>query len=351
MRSSSRFTTALLAVSASVLVLGCALSLAASNSSIPGYTGAEASLPNAFPVPSVKSGTSCTIGFQNPLAANESLQYFQKGAIAQAKAFGCKIITLDDALSPDKQVSNMQQLLAQGAQAIIFYPLDPKATLPVLAQAKSKGIPVIAIDATFGNPTLPVAPGIVTQVWQGRDIMAFLQVQALATALPHAKVGLIGIGAPVPALKYLNGRESYYATKAGMTVLGTQDNPTDDVTGGEKAGNALIQRYPTMNAVIGYNDPSAIGAVTAARGAGRTLTVIGLNGTSDGIAGVRSGQLAATVQGQSPGLGIQAVTAAYDLITKQHLPLPKVIVLPPRIVTKANVDTIQNWNAQIAAIK
>ena len=121
---------------------------------------------------------SCTIGFQNPLAANESLQWFQKAAIAQAKAYGCKIIVLDDALSPDKQVSNMQQLLAQGAQAIIFYPLDPKATLPVLAQAKSKGVPVIAIDATFGNPKLPVAPGIVTQVWQGRDIMAFLQVQA-----------------------------------------------------------------------------------------------------------------------------------------------------------------------------
>ena len=63
-----------------------------------------------------------------------------------------------------------------------------------------------------------------------------------------------------------------------MTVLGTQDNPTDDVTGGEKAGNALIQRYSDMDAVIGYNDPSAIGAVMAARGAGKTLTVIGLNG-------------------------------------------------------------------------
>ena len=103
-----------------------------------------------------------------------------------------------------------------------------------------------------------------------------------------------------------------------------------------------------MDSVIGYNDPSAIGAVTAARGAGKKLTAIGLNGTSDGIAGVRNGQLAATVQGQSPGLGIQAVTAAYDLITKQHLPLPKVIVMPPRIVTKANVDKIQDWNAQLA---
>jgi ribose transport system substrate-binding protein len=337
---------------AAVLVfgVGASLSLAASGSSIPGYHGAEASLPNAFPVPAKKGG-SCTIGFQNPLAANESLQYFQKGAIAQAKAFGCKIIVLDDALSPDKQVSHMQQLLAQGAQAIIFYPLDPKATLPVLAQAKAKGVPVVAIDATFGNPKLPVAPGIVTQVWQGRDIMAFLQVQALAKVDPGAKVGLIGIGAPVPALKYLNGREAFYAKKAGLTVVGSQDNPTDDVTGGEKAGNALIQRYSNMDAVIGYNDPSAIGAVTAARGAGKKLVAIGLNGTSDGIAGVRDGRLAATVQGQSPGLGIQAVTAAYDLITKQHLPLPKVIVLPPRIVTKANVDKIQNWNAQLAAIK
>jgi len=347
---SPRLTGAVLGVAALALALGCSLSLAASSASIPGYHGAESTLPNAYPKPTISSGTSCTIGFQNPLAANESLQWFQKAAIAQAKADGCKIIVLDDALSPDKQVSNMQQLLAQGAQAIIFYPLDPKATLPVLAQAKSKGVPVIAIDATFGNPKLPVAPGIVTQVWQGRDIMAFLQVQALKAVDPHAKVGLVGIGAPVPALKYLNTREAYYAKKAGMTVLGTQDNPTDDVTGGEKAGNGLIQRYSNMDSVIGYNDPSALGTVIAAKGAGRKLIAIGLNGTSDGIAGVKSGQLAATVQGAPIDLGIQSVTAAYDLITKQHLPLPKVVVEPPRIVTKANVNTIVNWAQQLAAI-
>jgi ABC-type sugar transport system substrate-binding protein len=351
LRSSSRLTTVALAVSALALAVGCSLSLAASSSSIPGYSGAESTLPTSYGKPTVKSGTSCTIGFQNPLAANESLQWFQKAAAAQAKAYGCKIILLDDALSPDKQVSNMQQLLAQGAQAIIFYPLDPKATLPVLAQAKGKGVPVIAIDATFGNPKLPVAPGIVTQVWQGRDIMAFLQVQALKAAMPSGvKVGLVGIGAPVPALKYLNQREAFYAKKAGMTVLGTQDNPTDDVTGGEKAGNGLIQRYSDMNAVIGYNDPSALGTVIAARGANRKLVAIGLNGTSDGIAGVKSGQLAATVQGAPIDLGIQSVTAAYDLITKQHLPLPKVVVEPPRIVTKANVAKIVDWKTQLANI-
>ena len=81
----------------------------------------------------------------------------------------------------------------------------------MLNQAKKAGVPVVAIDSGFGNPKNPVTPGISAQVWQGRDIQAFLQVQALAKAKPGAKVGLIGIGAPVPALKYLNAREQFYA--------------------------------------------------------------------------------------------------------------------------------------------
>jgi ribose transport system substrate-binding protein len=342
-----RSRVAIAAAAAIVLAVTVGVALAA----VPGYKGLEGNAPASYPKPVVKAGTKCTIGYMNPLAANESLQYMQKGAIAQAKALKCKLILLDDALDVDKQVSNMQQLLAQKVNAIVFYPLDPKAVLPVLSQAKKQGVPVVAIDANFGNPKAKSAPGIVAGVWQGRDIMAFLQVQALAKAKPGAKVGLIGIGAPVPALKYLNAREAFYAKKAGLTVVGTQDNPTDDVTGGEKAGNALIQRYPDMDAVIGYNDPSAVGAVIAARAAGRKLTVIGLNGTSDGIAAVKDGRLAATVQGDAPGIGRETVKAAYLWAMKQNKSLPKVVILPPRIVTKANVGSIPSWDQEIKRIR
>ncbi len=338
------------------LVAGAAVSSASSTAprAVPaGYTGVEARLPTAYKVPAKKPGTKCTIGFQNPIAANETLTYWQRGVVAQAKAFGCKVITLDDALSPDKQVSNMQQLLAQGANAIIFYPLDPKATVPVLKQAKAKGVPVIATDATFGSATAtaPYLPYITTQVWQGRDIQAFLEAAAMAKAKPGARLGLIGIGAPVPALKYLNQRQAFWAKKRGLTVLGTQDNPSDDVTGGEKAANGLLQRYSDMNAVIGYNDPSAIGAATAARGAGRKLTIIATNGSSDGLTGVRSGRLYATVQVDPVGWGRQQVIAAYSLITKQNLPLPKIIVRPSTLITKANIDSVPSWAAQVKAIK
>ena len=67
----------------------------------------------------------------------------------------------------------MQQLLAQKVGVIIFYPLDPKATTPVLKQAQRQGVPVVAIDASFGSTKK--VPLITTQVWQSRDTQAFLQ--------------------------------------------------------------------------------------------------------------------------------------------------------------------------------
>ena len=316
-----------------------------------GYTGVEASLPTSYTTPA-KQSKPCTIGFQNPIAGNETLHTLQLAVVAQAKAYGCKVIALDDQTTPDKQVSNMQELIAQNVNAIIFYPLDPKATVPVLKQAKKKNIPVVAIDGTFGSTkaSAPYLPYIQTQVWQGRDIQAYLQVQGMVAAKPRAKVGLIGIGFPVPALKYLNQREAFWGKKAGLTIVGTQDNPSDDVTGGEKAANGLVQRYTTMDAVIGYNDPSALGASIAARGANRKVTIVGLNGDSAGLAAVKSGKLAATVRVDPVGWGVETMKAAYSLLTKQNLPLPKIIVRPAELVTKANVGKVASWKAQVAAI-
>lgn len=327
-----------------------ALAVPARSTAVPaGYKGVEATLPTQYKVPARRAGTACTIGFQSPIAANETLSYWQRAVVAQGKAYGCRVITLDDELNPDKQVSNMEQLLAQKANVIIFYPLDPKATTPVLRKARSQGVPVLAVDASFASTK--AVPLITSQIWQGRDIQAYLQAQTLAKAKKGAKVGLIGIGVPVPALKYLTQRESFWAKRFGLTVVGTRDNPSDDVTGGEKAANGLLQAYSDMDAVIGYNDPSALGAVVAARGAGRQLTVVGLNGSSDGVSAVRSGRIAATVQVDPVGWGRQLVYAAYSLITKQNLPLPKIVVRPPRVITKANVGQVPSWAAQVKAIR
>jgi len=56
------------------------------------------------------------------------------------------------------------------------------------------------------------------------------------------------------------------------------------------------------------------------------------------------------MQVDAVGWGVQQVYAAYDLITKQHLPLPKIIVRPSTLVTKANVNSVPSWAAQVKAI-
>ena len=240
MRSSSRLTTVALAVPALALALGCSLALAKSTVSIPGYTGAEASLPNAYPASrDVKSGTTCTIGFQNPLAANESLQYVPEGRGRPGEGVRLQDHRARRRAQPRQAGQQHAAAARAGGAGDHLLPARPEGDdCRCSRRRRSKGVPVVAIDATFGNPKLPVTPGIVDPGVAGpRHHGLPAGAGAREGRSPKAKVGLIGIGAPVPALKYLNQREAFYAKKAGLTVVGTQDNPTDDVTGGEKAGN------------------------------------------------------------------------------------------------------------------
>jgi ABC-type sugar transport system substrate-binding protein len=209
---------------------------------------------------------------------------------------------------------------------------------------------VVGLNVTFTKSAK--APGYAAQVWEGRDQEAYYSVAQMAQLIPHGKVVIIGIGLPVPALKYLVQRQRFWAKKFGLQVIGQQDNPSDDVTGGRQAMAGLLGKYGTIDGVLAYNDPSAVGAYTAARSAGRPgIKIIGINGSTLGISAVKSGQIAATVQVDAVNQGAQAAGAAYDVLTKQGLPLPNVVVRTPHLLTKANVNTSVSWSEQLAQIK
>jgi ribose transport system substrate-binding protein len=260
-----------------------------------------------------------------------------------------KYIGLDDGLSIDKQVSNFGQLLAQGADAIVLYPLAPNALRASLAKAKKQGVAVIGFNVTFTKSAK--APGYDAQVWEGRDSEAYLSVAALAQAAPKGKVAIIGIGAPVPAIKYLAQRYRFWAKKFGLQVVGEQDNPTDDITGGRQAMSGLLGKYSDLDGVLAYNDESAVGAYTAARSAGRNdIKIVGINGSSLGISALKAGRVAAIVQVDAVNQGAQAAAAAYVALTKQGK-LPNVIVRPPHLLTKANLGSSASWANELAQIK
>src|SRR5437016_2795671 len=71
-------------------------------------------------------GKSYTIGFTNPIASNDQLHTLQEAITARAEALGDKVISVDDNLDVNKQISDIDQLVAQQVDAIIVFPLDPK---------------------------------------------------------------------------------------------------------------------------------------------------------------------------------------------------------------------------------
>lgn len=342
-----RISVALVTVAA----VGALAAAALAATGVGPYTGFEKSYPPAFHVPTKVAGKHFTIGCQNPVnPGNETTATFCKGVQAEASALGMSYIGLDDDLSVAKQVSNFNQLLAQGANAIVLYPLAPNSLRASLAKAKAQGVAVIGLNVTFTKSAK--APGYDAQVWEGRDHEAYLSVAEMAQLVPHGKVVLIGIGIPVPALKYLVQRYRFWAAKFGLQVIGEQDNPSDDIPGGKQAMTGLLGKFGSIDGVLAYNDPSAVGAYTAARDEGRSgIKIIGINGSSLGVSALKAGHVSAIVQVDAVNQGAQAAGAAYDVLTKQGLPLPNVVVRTPHLLTPGNVKTTVSWAAQIAQIK
>lgn len=341
-----RLVVATLALSAGLALSACgsdddgggsatAASAGAEVKSGPAYSGPEKGLPRSYGIPVKKPGKQLTFGYLNATSGNELTNAVGEGLAAEAKFLGAKTIVLDNQLKVDKEISNFQQLLAQGVDGILVNPLDPKALSAVMAQAKAKGVPVIGVDISRDDASLPDT--YVSQIMKGADHQAYDTVKAIAAASPGAQLGLVNIAVPVAGPRYQMERTRYWAPQFGLRVAGEQNNATDDAAGGEKAATPLLNKYPDLEAIAAYNDPSALGASTAARGLGRKIKAAGSNGGSDGIGGVKSGQLLMTTSVDAVRIGAMAAAGLYNVQTKQHLPLPKSLLVGAQVVTKENV--------------
>src|SRR3954467_7216473 len=93
-----------------------------------------------------------TVGFSNPTGAAASLNATQDAVTALGKHVGFKVIPLDAQLNVQKQVSDINQFIAQKVNAIIVFPLAPSTLNPALQRARKAGIKVIGWDALQTPP-------------------------------------------------------------------------------------------------------------------------------------------------------------------------------------------------------
>jgi ABC-type sugar transport system substrate-binding protein len=310
---------------------------AAQAANIP-YSGPEENY-KTIGKPTIKAGTKCTIGYQDIIESVPAQKAEQDAAGAEAKRLGCNYIALNDQVNPTTQVNNFNQLVAQKVSAIIVFPVVSSALTPSLAKAKAAGIYVLGQSAPVAAND-PAIPGYSTNMLHMSDTEAYLRVKSIAAAKPGASFVEMGLAAPVQLLQYYAARTKYWAAKFGLKYLGEIDAAADDPAGYAAATSAIIAKYPTMQALLTFSDNSAVGAAAVIRSSGKSgILISGADGSTEAFNAIKAGTVFNTPQPNFLESGVMLVDAAYDLITKQNLPLPADLGVPVKLITKANVDS------------
>ena len=322
-----------------------------SGGSASGGSASSGSAPSGSASGSGSSEDPFVVGISTPQGAQPILKATVDAFTAAAELDGITVKTLDAQLDPSKQVTDIDQFVAQQVDAIVVYPLDANSLTPALDRAEKAGIYLIGWAAIAKDGDLGVYASNVDTggSYRGSDLLVnYVKEQTGGVG----NVLGVGLGFPVPALEaMMSNYENGVTEGSDMIWLGRVDNPTDDVAGAEKVVSSALTKYQNdVQVVMAYNDSSSIGASVAIKQAGiDDVLIVGQNGDQDGIAAVIDGRTDATIDlvPWRTGLMLEAVTRA--VLNGEKVPLW--VESPTDLITIDNVGDYLPWPDALSQIK
>ena len=188
---------------------------------------------------------------------------------AQLAKAGATYISADAGGSPEKQLADIDSLIAKGAKALIVLAMDKDAILPAVNKANQQKIPVVAYDR------LIEAPGVFYITFDNVEV-GRMQARAILAAKPKGNYVMIKGSPTDPNADFLRGGQQEIieaAVKKGdIKIVG------EEYTDGWKPEVAqknmeqiLTKTGGKVDAVVASNDGTAGGVVAA-------LTAKGIKG-------------------------------------------------------------------------
>jgi ribose transport system substrate-binding protein len=218
----------------------------------------------------------------------------------------------------DKQMDMLQVAIDKNPAAICFAAVDSKAAIPLLEQAKAKGIPVIGFDSGVDSdiPLSTAATDNIAAAALAADKMVELIGGAGEVAvIAHDQTSRTGID----RVKGFTDRitEKY----PNVTIVATQYGGGDQLKSTDLA-KAIIQGHPELKGFFGANEGSIIGVLNAVTELGMKgkLVVIGYDSGQQQIEAIRSGLEAGAITQDPIGIGYKAVEAAVKAVKGETLP-------------------------------
>ncbi|MET7550398.1 substrate-binding domain-containing protein [Streptomyces sp. NPDC005479] len=277
------------------------------------------------------SGTTTKVGMSLSTLNNPFFVQMKAGAQAEAKDAGIDLTVTDAQNDASQQANQLQNFTGAGMQSIIVNPVDSDAVGPAVRAANKAHIPVVAADR--GVNKADTATLVASDNVEGGRLAA----KALADKLGGKGDIVVLQGTAGTSASRERGKGFTEGLKAypGIKVVASQ--PADfDRTKGLDVMTNLLQSHPRITGVFAENDEMALGAVKALGSkAGKSVDVVGFDGTPDGLKAVAAGTLYASVAQQPKELGKIAVQNAVEAARGKHV--DSTVKVPVKVVTEKNV--------------
>ena len=270
---------------------------------------------------------------------------------AELAKHGATYVSADAGGSPEKQLADVDGLIAKGAKALIVLAMDKDAIVPALAKAKQRNIPVIAYDRLIEQP------GVYYITFDNKEV-GRMQARAVFSMKPRGNYVMIKGSPTDPNADFL--REGQQEVLDGAIKSGAIKIVGEEYTEGWKPEVAqknmeqiLTRNGNKVDAVVASNDGTAGGVVAALSARGISgVPVSGQDGDQAALNRVALGTQTVSVWKDARDLGREAADAAVDLAGGK--PVPGTVkwtggehkvpldakFLKPVAITRANLDTV-----------
>lgn len=272
--------------------------------------------------PTTSSNAHIVVGLITKTETNPFFVKMKQGAQKAAKAAGAKLLTAAGKFDGDNasQVTAIENMVTAGAKGILITPSNTKAIVPAIKKARAAGVVVIALDTATDPQSATDALFATNNYKAGVLIGRYAKAVFGSKQAKIATLDLSPSRVTVDVARHNGFLFGFGNTKATATAKGfvkdsrivcSQDAAGDQAKG-QTAMENCIQKDPDINLLYTINEPTALGAYTALRNAGKAkqVLIVSVDGGCTGVRGVKAGQIAATSQ-QYPlrmaSLGVAAV--------------------------------------------
>lgn len=276
--------------------------------------------------------SSATIGLAVANLQADFFNQIRQSVEKAAQERHVKVIVADAGGDADRQVSQIQDLITQQVDALIYIPAGATAASVPVRTAQAAGIPVVTLDR---NPE--GAPGdtfIATDsVSAAKELGKWVVEKTGGEGNLGVIQGQIGTTPEIARDKgFTEGLNGFQVVEiARQASEGWHQDEGFDIA------QDMLQAHPEINIIFGRADALALGAAQAARAIGRNdILIVGFDGDKAGLQAVKDGTIAATMVQRTQYMGKLAVQSSLDLISGKKLPAEQ--LQEGTLATPDNVD-------------